>query len=431
VAEERTVPPGTLTYGQLTQRRVPLHEAADAFILQDASGHIPIVVIPERLYRYLNALVIGAGVVLVACLLAAALLDASSLVYVGIALGAVMLVLGIVRWFYVTIPEGVQALTARGGRHQRIIGSGYHFLPPYISVTHLVTRREIPFDVPLVAARTVDEVRAEVDTLITFSITDPARFVYQISASDFDQIFQAAAQEALRSLIRSIPSERLGDLVGRDAAEPRLQVEAIVGTYGVTVHQIIVTFAQPPAAFVNTQESRQIAVLQRAEQLEKQALAQRRQADTEELARQTVLARAERERETLSAQLQQVAARRQIVDQEAEVEAARFAHLEERLRRYPLAAQYELQRARIEVANALAGNTRAILQVGNADDIAQALVMREMMHEVREQDATNGLAARVANNDHEPTPRPEGRWLSEGTVWQDAVQEGGGSGQPG
>ena len=106
MAEEQAPPTGTQVQGQLTQARVPCHQAADAFASQDAGGHIPIVVIPERLYRSLNPLVIGAGIALIAGPLAAALLGAGYLVPLGLVLTAALLVLGILRWFYVTIPEG-------------------------------------------------------------------------------------------------------------------------------------------------------------------------------------------------------------------------------------------------------------------------------------------------------------------------------------
>ena len=51
--------------------------------------------------------------------------------------------------------------------------------------------------------------------------------VFQIAASDFDQISQSACQEALRSLIRSPPSERLNDLTGQGADGARAQAEAV------------------------------------------------------------------------------------------------------------------------------------------------------------------------------------------------------------
>jgi hypothetical protein len=124
----------------------------------------------------------------------------------------------------------------------------------------------------------------------------------------------------------------------------------------VALNRVTVTYAQPQAEFMRTQESRQLASTRRAEQAEQQALAQRRQADAETLLRQRVLA-------------------------EAEAEELRLAKLEERLRASPLAAQYDLERARLEVARALAGNTRALIQVGPADDIARALLLRGLLAE--------------------------------------------------
>jgi hypothetical protein len=118
--------------------------------------------------------------------------------------------------------------------------------------------------------------------------------------------------------------------------------------------------------------------------VEKQSLAQRRQADVEDLARQQMLARADRERRALEAQLEHIVTQRRIVQEQAMVEDERLGRLEERLRHHPLAAQWEWEGAQLEVARALAGNTRAILQVGNAGDIARALVMREGLLEPRE-----------------------------------------------
>ena len=53
-------------YSQLYQARVPLDEAADAFSARDASGRIPIVVIPQRMSRIRNELVAAAVLILVA-----------------------------------------------------------------------------------------------------------------------------------------------------------------------------------------------------------------------------------------------------------------------------------------------------------------------------------------------------------------------------
>lgn len=370
----QTPPPG---YGQLTQVRIELDAAADAFAARDASGRIPIVVLPKRSNRIHNEVVMLGVAILIAGIVGGLLLDNRSLLPLSIATSLLLFVLGLYRSFIVRIPEGANALLARGGRYTRTIESGSHIIPPWIIVSHLVTRREIPFDVPVVEALTQDGVRANVDTLVTFSITDPYRFVYHISAGDFDIVLQASCQDALRAIIRRIPLEQVADLAQQDLSELRARFSTNVEAYGVTIMRVTITFAQPPAEFVRIQEARLLAILQRAEQVEQQALAQRRQADEETLAQQQVVARVERDRQALQAQIQQAEAHRRVVELEAETEAWRLAKLDERLRAYPAAAEYEWQSEQLAVARALAGNTRAMLQVGNANDIVRAFTMRD------------------------------------------------------
>jgi regulator of protease activity HflC (stomatin/prohibitin superfamily) len=240
----------------------------------------------------------------------------------------------------------------RAGKYQRTLGSGTHILPPWFLVSHLVSMREIPFDAPAVEALTRDNVRANVDTLLTFKILDPYRFVYSISATDFDLVFQAACQDTLRTLIRHINADQVADLKKGDLGEMVTTLNADLEPYGVTIGKVSVTFAQPPADFVQSQEMRQLAVFQQEEQTEKQSLAKRRQADVEALARQKVVA-------------------------EAENEEYRLSKLEERLRTYPLAAKWEWDGQRLEVSRALAANTRAMLRISNANDIYHSFFIEE------------------------------------------------------
>jgi regulator of protease activity HflC (stomatin/prohibitin superfamily) len=366
-------------YTQLTQVRVPLHEAADAFAQRDASGRIPIVVVPRRLGRLGNQFVAAGLLAILAGVAASILLDSAIYVPLALPIGLALVILGFYRSFIVRIPEGANGLLTRAGRYYKTIGSGTNVVPPWIPVSHLVTRREIPFDVPVLEASTQDNVRANVDTLITFTISDPYRFVYSIAADDFDQVFQAACQDGLRKMVRHITSDQVIDLVQHDVIDLREALSAEVEAYGVTISKVVITYAQPPAEFMHSLEARQLAAVQQAEQAERQALAQRRQANTEALLRQEVIARVERERDQLQLRIQQAEARRRVVELEAETEALRLARLEERLRSYPLAAQYEWESDQLSVARALAGNTRAVVQVGDAGDIARAFALSDMM----------------------------------------------------
>jgi regulator of protease activity HflC (stomatin/prohibitin superfamily) len=375
---------------QLVQAHVPLHQAAQAFSQRDASGRVPIVVVPERATR-INLPLLGiAGLVLLGGLVWGWLQGDGGVTLLGsgaLVAAVVLTVLAVMGAFIVPVPEGTIALLARSGRYSGTLSSGRHFLLPWIAVTHLVTRRAIPFVMPPVEAPTQDDVLASVETLVTFTIADPYRFVYSVSADDFDQVFEAACVDALRALVRRVPSSAVADLARQEAATLRESIGEVAAPYGVTVSRVSITYAQPPADFLRSQAARQLAVVQRTEQAEAQALAQHRQADEDALARQRLHAQLERQRDEVQAAAERAEARRRVVELEAEVEALRLAKLEERLRAYPQAAHWEWEGAKLEVARALAGNTRAVLQVGNASDIAPALVIRDSLHDAALPDA--------------------------------------------
>jgi hypothetical protein len=111
------------------------------------------------------------------------------------------------------------------------------------------------------------------------------------------------------------------------------------------------------------------------------------------LLRQEVAARVERESEELKLLEQQARARKRVEELRADADELRLARLEERLKKYPLAAQYEWEDTQLEVARALAGNSRAVLQVGNAGEIARALVLTDLMRLAPENGERDGAGA--------------------------------------
>jgi regulator of protease activity HflC (stomatin/prohibitin superfamily) len=366
-------------YSQLFQARVPLDDAGDAFNFRDASGRIPIVVVPQRLNRIRNELVAAAVLVFLVSIIVPFVFPNYVWVAAGIPLAVILLILGVYSSFIVRIPEGTYALLSKGGRYYRTLPSGTHILPPYILVSHLVTRRQIPFDSPMVETLTSDNVRASVDMLVTFTISDPYRFVYSVSADDFDQVFMASCQNALRMMVRQISSEQVVDLNQQNAQDLVATIGADVEIYGVTINKINITYAAPPKEFAQSQEAQRLAVLQRKEQVEKQTLALQHQADEEELARLRVVAQVSREREALQIQLQAAELEKRIVELRAEAEELRLERLEQRLKKYPLAARWEADSAQLDVVRSLAGNTRAVVQVGHASDIARAFVLGDTL----------------------------------------------------
>ena len=371
-------------YTQLTQVRVPLEDASDAFNMRDSSGRIPIIVIPQHLNRIRNEIILAALFVLAFGIIGGIFIDNVMMIALSIPIGLLLLILGIYRSFVVRIPEGVSALLMRGGRYVKTVGAGTHIIPPWVVISHLVTRREIPFDVPIVQAPTKDNVRANIDTLMTFRIVDPYQFVYNISAGDFDQVFQAVCQDSLRLVVRNYEAIQVIDLTRKDLNEVVANLSADVEAYGVEITKINVTYAQPPNDFMLSLEQRQLSIIQQEEQEQKQALAKRRQRDEEALAQQRVIAQVDRDRETLKAEYQKEEARRRVVELEAETEELRLSKMQERLKKYPEAVKFDVETRELDIAQALAGNSRAILQIGSASDIVRTLLVREAANMIQE-----------------------------------------------
>jgi regulator of protease activity HflC (stomatin/prohibitin superfamily) len=376
-------------YIQLTSVRVPLEQAGDAFLTQDASGRTPIVVLTQRQNRISNLPLLIGVVILIGGIVWAVVSGNALLGGVAVPLSLIFFVLAVFSSFLVRIPEGAYGLLQQRGKYLRTIESGTHILPPWIIVSHVVTRRIIPFEVPVNEAPTQDNVRSNLQALVTFTISDPYRFVYRISASDFDQVFQAACQNAFRAMVRQVSSDEVNGLTRQDTGSLQETLSAASETYGIHIEQVNIVFAHPPADFVRSQEARQLALLQQDEQAEQQALALRKQTDGEALARQAVIARIGREREELQLQIQQAEIRKQVVELEAQAEELRLARLQERLERYREAAEWDWAGEQLGVARGLASNTHAVVQVGSAGaaDIARAFLLNDIIHEQQETQA--------------------------------------------
>ena len=364
---------------QLTQVRVPLADAAEALSTPDAAGRLPIVVLPRHALRIRNELVI-AGVIALAI---GVILDLELLARGGVvALGVALIVLGVFQSFRVPVPEGSKAVLLQGGKFQKTLGPGNHWAPPWIIVSHIVTTRETPFDAPAVSIPTKDNVRTNVDILMTFTISEPEKFVFTISAPDFDQICQATCQENVRLLVRDKDSDEVLDMGAADTERIRAGVEATLASYGVQVVRVVLTHVMPPMEFVASRESRRLATIQRAEEQERHALALLRQADLEELDRV------------------RISARREAIELEAANEVARLERLETRIRDYPNAMHWDHESLRLDVARSLASNTRAMVQVGQSNDVANSLLMHTMP-----EDGTPPTSAPEAEPD-KPQRRP-------------------------
>jgi regulator of protease activity HflC (stomatin/prohibitin superfamily) len=346
---------------QLTQVRVPISDAADAFSIPDAEGRFPIVVLTGERSRIRNEFV-AAGVIVI---IISFFFELNLALRGGLAgVGVLLLFLGVFQSFRVMVPEGSQALTLRRGRFDKAIPAGMHFLPPWVGVTHVVTKREIPFLAPGRQVPTADGVRVDIDLLLTFVIEAADRFVFSISAPDFDMVCTAASQDALRQLVRGIVSSEMLDLAGKESDELRAAIGDGLDAYGVSVQKVVIMAVRPPGDYMASLEARRLAEVQLAEQAERHKLKQRRLADRIDLERQAV------------------EERKRLIELEAANETLRLEQLQARLAAYPEAARWDVESQRLDVARALAGNERALLSVGDPARLMEAFVGAEIREDV-------------------------------------------------
>jgi regulator of protease activity HflC (stomatin/prohibitin superfamily) len=382
-AAQPTAPPapGAPNYSpQLTQVRVPVSDAADAFAVPDAYGRFPIIVLTGERSRIRNEFV-GAGLALGAIAL---LFDLQIIARSGlIALGLAAIVFGVFQSFIVRIPEGAQALTLRRGRFDQVIPAGVHIMPPWVGVTHVVTKRDIPFVASASQIPTADGLRVDLDVLITFAIEGAEKFVFAISAPDFDLVCQATAQDAMRRLAREVTSEDVLDMAGGESDALRKAIGGALAEYGVEVHKVVVVTVRPPADYMASLEARRLAEVQQAEQSQRHALKLLRQADRDELARR---------------HLEQ---RRKLLEIEAANEAMRLELLESRISAFPRGAKWDYDTQRMDVARALAGNDRALLSFGDAANLTDALIVAD-----RAEDPADESPPAARPRRRPPTPKP-------------------------
>jgi regulator of protease activity HflC (stomatin/prohibitin superfamily) len=334
-------------YVQLTEVEAGPAEAAAALEQRDAYGRVPVLV-RVRAQPPIRPAWVVVAVALVASGVLVPNLDA--FLRILIILGAVVaLVVGILNRIFIRVPVGAVAVVTRGGRPAGILREGVHTVLPVIVLSHLVSTRQVAFDVPVASVRSADGVGVSVDTLLTLVVTDAERLVRTIAMSDLDQLVHAACQDAVRKLIRSTDALATLDLGANEADRLRAIIDERLAPFGIDVPSVAFTSVSLPVELTASLESRRLASVKLAEQAEQTALDQRRITDQARL------------------EVEEQAGRRAAVEKEAEVEELRLARLEARLAAYPAAARYDMDLARLRVAEHAAANTRAIVSLGGPD----------------------------------------------------------------
>ena len=158
-------------------------------------------------------------------------------------------------------------------------------------------------------------------------------------------------------MIRGIEALSALDLGTKEAAILQATIDDKLAAYGVDVRAVAFTRVLLPEALTASLEARRLAVIQLAEEHENFVLEQRRVGD----------------RASLIAQEQEAQQGRRSRSRPPPRRCA-CEKLEERLSAYPTAARYDLEMARLRVAQQLAGNTRAVVSLGGNDLVSNLLL---------------------------------------------------------
>lgn len=350
---------GTRPWVQITETSARQADAGAALETADAYGRVPVVV------RVNNGPTIRVEALIIALVLVASGIIAP----VGIELRGLLVLLavgallvGLANRLVLRIPAGSVGLVMRGGKHRATLANGVHRVSPNLILSHIVTTREIGFDVPVTQVVSADGVGVTVDVLLTLGISDHAKLVYNITTGDLDQLLHAIAQDAVRTMVRETPALEALDLGEAAAERLRTAIDTRLDAYGVVVKGVTFTRIELPGPITASLEARRLANVQLAEEDESHSLNLRRLAD----------------RATLIAQEQE--SRQRAVELEAAAEAIRLEALEQRLTKFPQAAAYDLEIGRLRVAQQLAGNSRAVVNLGGSELVSGLLTARESEH---------------------------------------------------
>jgi regulator of protease activity HflC (stomatin/prohibitin superfamily) len=344
------------SYIQLTEVDATPLDAASAIERRDSYGRVPVLV---RIRRQppINPVWLLLAIGLAASGLFLPLVAAlRAMIIVG---AVVALIVGLISRLMIRVPSGSVGLILKAGRHDRVFTAGNHWVIPLFALSHLVTTREVAFDVPVNQVRSADGVGVAVDVLLSLRIADPVKFAYSITPSDADQFVQASCQDAIRTLLRGIEAMAALDVGPAQADALREVIDPKLDSFGIDVSGVAFTRITLPAALTESLEARRLASLQLAEQAETYILDRRKIADQAALLAQEAESR--------------IAA----VEHEAIAEALRLAKMEERITANPNAAQYDFESAQLRVAEQLAGNSRAVVSLGGGDMFANLLAAHD------------------------------------------------------
>lgn len=154
---------------------------------------------------------------------------------------AVILGLSCVR----VIKQSKVGIVMRLGKFLKVADTGVHFLVPFIdTMSYVIDLRENVVDFPPQPVITKDNVTMQIDTVVYYRVTDPARYVFEI-ANPITAIENLTAT-TLRNIIGELDLDET--LTSRDIINTKMRVilDEATDKWGIKVNRVELKNIMPP-----------------------------------------------------------------------------------------------------------------------------------------------------------------------------------------
>jgi len=143
------------------------------------------------------------------------------------------------------IKQSKVGIIMRLGKFRKVADTGVHFLVPFIDqMSYVIDLRENVIDFPPQPVITKDNVTMQIDTVVYYRITDPARYVFEI-ANPITAIENLTAT-TLRNIIGELDLDET--LTSRDIINTKMRVilDEATDKWGIKVNRVELKNIMPP-----------------------------------------------------------------------------------------------------------------------------------------------------------------------------------------
>ena len=185
------------------------------------------------------------------------------IVAVTLVVGLLLMVrsLGIIQ----QIPEYKRLVVFRMGQYYKTAGPGWVFLAPILDSGTEVELRDQVLDLPPQAVLTADEILLNVDTVVIYRISDPAKAVLKVT--EFEKTLTQYVYGAVRDIASNLVLNELYGEIDKVNDIVKVKVEPFTAEWGISIKDVQITHLSVP-------EMIQTAMHQRRQAQEQWAAAQ-------------------------------------------------------------------------------------------------------------------------------------------------------------